>query len=386
MNLCRNGSSDEIDDIIDFANYVFSQDSCPHDFKKLLPKLYSDKWNYAQNHYLIKEADKIKAMVCVLPIPYITPTAVIKAACIGTVSVHPYARGKGYMKVLMKQLLEDLKAQGYSYLFLGGQRQRYEYFGFTPAGTQFEFTVTATNVYHCFRAIPLPSLQLVPLTGEELTDQAFALYETQPYRMERSKEAFYDILCSWKSKPYAILSEEKFTGYLVLRPDGSVTEWLIKDSSLCPAVLKELLHISGLDTLSFLVSSSEMDKIEFFMRIAENWRITANESYRILDWPAVITALLSCKAKSEVIPEGSLQVSIDDITLEINVCDQKPSVKTSKETADICLSSLEATSLLLSYAGKPLLIPYASRLNREERECFLGWFPLPLYVSQCDCC
>lgn len=386
MNLCRKGSLEDAEDIIDFANYVFSQDSCPHDFKELLPKLYSSERNYAPYHYLIKDTDKIKAMICALPIDYQTPMQVLKTACIGTVSVHPYARGKGYMKVLMEQILEDMKTEGYSFLFLGGQRQRYEYFGFTPSGVQLEFTITTTNIRHSFKASPRPLLQLVPLAEGVLIDQAHALYETQPFRMARSKQDFYDILCSWQSKPYAVISEDKFAGYLVLRPGGTVTELLMKDSALYPCVLEELFQMTGKDTLYFPVSSTEMDKIEFFMKLAENWRITTNECVCVLDWPAVIKALLSLKAMHESLPEGLLHITIDDTPLEITVYEQTPTVKISQETAGIHFTSLEAASLLLSYAGKALLTPYASRLDRHERECLLGWFPLPFYISQNDCC
>ncbi len=136
MIQCRKAIPEEYDEIIDFINYVFSQNERPHDFKKLLPKLYGDSRNYAGIHYLVKEDDKIKALICAMPIEYNIYGNGIKACCIGMVSVHPYARSKGYMKRLMKEVLTDIKNQGYHYVFLGGQRQRYEYFGFEPSGIQ----------------------------------------------------------------------------------------------------------------------------------------------------------------------------------------------------------------------------------------------------------
>ena len=36
------GCAGELPDILDFANYVFSQSSQPHDFRRLLPKLYGE--------------------------------------------------------------------------------------------------------------------------------------------------------------------------------------------------------------------------------------------------------------------------------------------------------------------------------------------------------
>lgn len=130
------GCAGELPDILDFANYVFSQSSQPHDFRRLLPKLYGENSGSEGYHYLVREDGRIRAMVCAMPLSLLVAGKPLRAAGIGTVSVHPYARGKGYMKALMNRAMEDLKTQGYAMAFLGGMRQRYEYFGFTPTGTR----------------------------------------------------------------------------------------------------------------------------------------------------------------------------------------------------------------------------------------------------------
>lgn len=115
------GCAGELPDILDFANYVFSQSSQPHDFRRLLPKLYGENSGSEGYHYLVREDGRIRAMVCAMPLSLLWRQAVA-AAGIGTVSVHPYARGKGYMKALMNQAMEDLKTQGYAMAFLGGMQ------------------------------------------------------------------------------------------------------------------------------------------------------------------------------------------------------------------------------------------------------------------------
>lgn len=57
------GSPEDFEDILDFGNYVFDID-----FKELLPKLYNAKIDTAPNHLLVKENDKIKAMVGCFPL------------------------------------------------------------------------------------------------------------------------------------------------------------------------------------------------------------------------------------------------------------------------------------------------------------------------------
>ena len=63
------GTPADRDDIIDFANYVFSQAHVPHDFKKLLPKTYADGVEgIEQWHFLAKQNGKIRGMVACKPL------------------------------------------------------------------------------------------------------------------------------------------------------------------------------------------------------------------------------------------------------------------------------------------------------------------------------
>jgi predicted acetyltransferase len=383
---CRKGKKEEYEDIIDFANYVFSQNQCPHDFKSLLPKLYADGKNYAEYHYLITEDGKIKALVCAMPLEYLAPEEVIKTGCIGMVSVHPYARGKGYMKKLMHYVIEDMQAMGCAYIFLGGQRQRYEYFGFEPAGVQLEFTVTSINVRHNMKNTKQSNLQLVPLVEEVLLNKAYTMYEAQPFRMRRDRQDFSDVLCSWKSSPYAILQNGNLAGYFVLRSDGTVTELIINDASIYQDMLEALFSLTGKDSHTFLASPAETDKVCFLLQIAETWSIITCENYLIFNWVAVFDALLNRKAGYDILQGGSVKVRIDDIIVEITVKDNIPEVHEVTEDADFTLTALEATSLLLSTAGEFRLKECTAKLSEQKRACIRGWFPLPLWSPLNDCC
>ena len=395
MTQYRIGKKEEFEDIIDFANYIFSQNECPHDFKRLLPKLYANGRNCAEYHYLALEQGKIKAMVCALPLEFITPEEVVSAACIGMVSVHPYSRGKGYMKELMQLALADLDAKGCAYVFLGGQRQRYEYFGFEPAGVQLEFAVNKANIKHCLSGIEQTGLTLVPLTEDIYLDQAYEIYEVQPYRMQRSRQDWYDTLCSWSSSPYGILQEGRVIGYFVLRSDGIVTELQCSgrtktgessDSTLYPRILKELFQLTKGEEHRFQVSPADTALVDFFLSMAESWRIGNSESYRILNWSTLLKVLLSRKAGYESLPEGSVTVRIDDRTLSIAVKENLPFVSKTTEEPELILTSLEATALFFSTAGEYLLRKYAATLHEDTFHSLRRWFPLPLFTSQNDCC
>lgn len=386
LNICRKARPEEYEDIIDFINYVFSQNQCPHDFKKLLPKLYGDGRNYAEYHYLIEEAGRIKALVCAMPLEYGIHTEVLKACCIGMVSVHPYARGKGYMKQLMNYVLEDVKSQGFHYIFLGGQRQRYEYFGFEPSGMMAEFTVTATNVRHLLQGIDAKEVGIVPLENEEQLNQAYSLYQSQPVKALRSREDFYDILSSWQSTPYGIILKNEYAGTLVLRPDGAVTELMLSSGDYYPYVLKALFSLTGKEEHKFPAAPFEEEKLDFLMQIAEYSNISTCESYRILDWKSVLLTLLRLKAAGEPLAEGTLVLAVGQDKIKIEVKDNIVAVHMDKEEEDIFLTSLNATALLFSHRGILGLHRLTAGLSEQKRNCVKSWFPLPLTAMANDCC
>ena len=58
----------------------------------------------------------------------------LNVAGISTVSVHPYSRGKGYMKALMTKALEGSRKAGVDMIVLSGLLQRYEHFDFAVCG------------------------------------------------------------------------------------------------------------------------------------------------------------------------------------------------------------------------------------------------------------
>ncbi len=386
MVSCRQARREEYEDIIDFINYIFSQNAFPHDFKKLLPKLYGDGKNYAEYHYLIAEDEKIKALVCAMPISYRIGERDLKACCIGMVSVHPYARSKGYMKQLLSFVTEELKSQGYQYIFLGGQRQRYEYFGFEPSGVQVRFTVTETNVRHSLKEVDTALVELVPIKEKEMISQAFTLYDNQPVKSIRKENEFYDILCSWQCKPYGILINSEFAGYICLSQDGGVNEVLLENTDHYPYALKALFAFSGKDRHIFAASPLEADKINFLMELAESYEIGTCENYLILDWKAVIQTLLEAKAGVEILAEGSLIVEIGGDKFEIAIKENVPSVDRAEQESDITLSELEATALLFSYAGNFKLPLYGKNLDTGKKGCIKSWFPLPLTAQPIDCC
>ena len=140
------GKPDELGEIRDFINMVFSMHTRPHDFARMLPKLYADDAATEGEHYLVREDGRLVAAVCAHPFTLACGTRTLRCAAIGSVSVHPYVRGKGYMRKLMNTAVTDMAQSGITLSVLDGRRHRYAYFGYEPAGLRAESTPSLRTI------------------------------------------------------------------------------------------------------------------------------------------------------------------------------------------------------------------------------------------------
>ena len=154
------------DEILDLINYVFSFDHCPHDFKQRDPKRYGGDYPFWEEHYVAEEHGKLLATLSVTKRDWHG----LYCGHVGQVCVHPYHRGRGFMKTLMNMAIHDMEQAGFVFAELNGLRQRYEYFGFTQGGVRYRCTVIPTNLRHKHVVIE-PALALLPAGNGAFTVQ-----------------------------------------------------------------------------------------------------------------------------------------------------------------------------------------------------------------------
>lgn len=128
MTEYRLAKPEEWEDCIELANYVFSTAHRPHDFEQLIPRVYQAGPEMARIHRVaVAENGRLRAEIAVLPQQMAAGGKLLRAGYVGSVSVHPKARGEGHMKRLLGDWITDLEGTC-DLLVLDGQRQRYAYF------------------------------------------------------------------------------------------------------------------------------------------------------------------------------------------------------------------------------------------------------------------
>ncbi len=370
----------DYEDLLDFANYVFRLD-----FYELLPKLYKREYNKTGHHYIVKENGKIKAAVGSFPMEIMICGEKIKVAGIGTVSVHPYSRRKGYMRALMEMAMEEMKENDVDLACLGGQRQRYAYFSFERCGVVVEYTVTPENIRHVYgngRPAGTEIREVKPDDGDILAE-IMKLHSAQPIHVTREPREFYDIARSWKRKIFAVFQDGEFAGYLAADGDfGKVPELFIKENTTLENVIREIYHTYKPGHTVFQCAPWQVDHIMFFETIAERWTVNQSCNLSILNFIKVIRALMRLKATYTTLTDGELTLCINGAKgvqgMKIRVENGNPTVEEFNGDYDIVLDHLEAMRFLLSPTA------HLHNTGGGKKPLLVSWFPLPLHYPVQD--
>jgi len=351
-------------EIIDFINYVFSYTHRPHDFKTLLPKGYRDeKEDLGAVHFLAEEDGKIKALIALRAEEVFVCGEYLKMGFIGNVSVHPYARGKGYMKQLMQKVITYANNQKLDYLILGGQRQRYGYFGFENAGVDFVFTVSKSNIRHCLGDLDLSKIKFLPMAGDMARWKQ--LYQKRSFHVIRKEAEFLEVLRSWDAECNLIYKDGEPIGYI----SGEMSEVVLENEADYGLVLAAYFEEKKPEEIKIRVSPFLKERATFLSAVCERCSIESLEMVRVLDWKRVLLAFLKLKGETEPLSDGEMTIGIDGQGYKITVKNAIPSVELC-EKSEGALSHIEAEQFF--FGIDTLLFPKCGQNN---------WFPLPL---SCD--
>jgi len=349
-------------------------------------------------HYLVRENKKIKALVGAYPVSMEIfcgqeGTMSLPGRGIGAVSVHPYSRSLGYMKTLMHTAIEDMKRDGIVFSYLQGQRQRYEYYGYTSAGCTVIFNCTETNITHTMGRQWNTSLTLEKVKADDtaLLDQIHILHEAKSFRMHRSRNKLFDILSSWKTDIYSINDNGRFFGYFINKNNDSknnscITEIQLLNFSRLPEVMGLFFRSQnemGLEnTAEIYTGSHELEKITVLSGFAENYLRIPSCKFSVFNFPRLTDALVKFKAASGKIREGSFVLQIEEKEMRSKIRlfagkDGAGAVETDEQPV-LSMNSLEAIQFLLS--------PLAATANPviHENTFLQDILPLPLIIENAD--
>ena len=379
--LFERATAADYDEIVEFANFVFSYAHEPHEFKTLISKAYGEDRTHWPIHFVARENGRIRGLVGLMPFSQRVLDETLQMGFIGTVSVHPYSRSKGYMKKLMAMANDYARSHGFDLLALGGQRQRYEYYGYEPGGTMHALTITATNCRHALKDVEEDVISFAPFDSQRAQmDELFAIYESGAVAGARPREDFGQICGTWRNQPLAILMNGTIAGYLITSADYShILELRLRSLEALYPAIKAYLASYAPQGVRIELPPHQTELLRPLLRICESASIEQNECFRIVNYARVARAYLLLKQRIEGgLPDGrfALGLAEDGVTLSLGVLRGEISCEITRDAPDILLSRLEAQNLLLA----PTPFVDVSALP----DCARRFFPLPVCIASAD--
>ena len=385
-------------EVIDLGNYVFSHARGPTDFLRVLPKLYKQEYFMDSSHYIVRENGRIKASVGSYPLKWEFQSGhSIQGRGVGMVSVHPYARSKGYMNEALKQALADIKQEGMVFSCLSGDRHRYEYFGYTPVGSTYAFYLYERNIRHTLGHQWTSKLSLIQVreSDKKILEEIKKMHEAKLARMHRRADRFFEILYSYRAQVYAIMDGDKFIGYFICRDlrtgEHIVIELNMYDYSLLPEAMGLYIRQTMREPFRINANPHEWEKIAALFGFTETHSIVPAYHFAIFDFKKFTEPFLHIASKIKKLADGSFSFLIDDETsskllrVTISVTGGQPAIDVSAvgdvsagSNKELRFNNLDAQYFLFS----PMT---AETLPAIRESVFLqSLLPLPLYYENTD--
>ena len=370
------------EDLIDFLNYVFGMNGHDTGFYRLLPKLYRPHYRPEDYNFVVTEDGKLRGAVGAYPIHMNVMDEALSAIGIGNVAVHPFHRGKGYMKDCMKLAMDDAVEKGYDFAVLGGRRQRYSYFGFELAGVSRKYWLDKTNLRHCFGSAE----NTTGYSAKQITAQdewvVKAIDELVCSRLSypvRPKDRLFDVLNNWESRVCAVFApDDEFVGYF-LATNGDE----IREIDCCEGhgigVLRAAHEFMGVDGLTIKLPEHSNEMCDLLTATAESCSLVHTENYSIFHYEKVVRACMNLRCAISPVCDGEITLLIHgfagDEKLRITVRAGKATVEAYEGKCAVEYTHKQAMNALFGIAATE-----RRALPAEVN----SWLPLPLFVPEVD--
>ncbi len=366
----RMARPNEREECIDLANYAFRLD-----FETLMPKAYGkDAGSPAMHRVAADEQGRLRAQVAIYPETLTVCDHHLRIAYLGTVSVHPRARGEGHMNVLMNMWLEELR-ESYDMIVLYGQRQRYEYFGFTLGGVKVKYTIGDANVRHGLKQVEDKGITFRPLLEVEGAE-AFAhrLNAERSAYVHRDPRQMPLILTTLYQQALAVQRDGSLIGYILANEAGDeISEFAMDNADDIARTVKAYMAYRGTERIVIYAPEYEIPLNVALGRIAEDFIIETSDMYHIVDFANVLKAYLTLKHRTTGLAAGEFSAILDGQPVTARADTDGVTVERSAKPGAVVLGKEEAQTLLLAQHGRYLSVPAPA-----------GWLPLPIFWYKVD--
>lgn len=249
---------EEFDELMRFLEVCFG--ASKGWFERHLPHIYRPLPEICAYGYVIEKNSKIVSHVGVYPIETMTAGVRLKIGGIGAVSTLPEERGHGYMTTLLHHAISEMRAQGYALSWLGGDRQRYNSFGWERVNPGYTLTFS-------HRSLDQAKIEPAKIEEQYLTDVAEVI------------EKLYSVPSCHVIRPHLAVQMRQvdLRAWTVHDPgDGAVNGYAIaRATERAPALIVEIVSTTGCEAsiIRAILNRTDLSNASWGMSVWDEERL-----------------------------------------------------------------------------------------------------------------
>jgi len=339
-------------------------------FPRYYPQLYRRDEDALSCFFVLEKDGKIVSHVGLFPLECVAFGCRVRVGGIGGVSTLPEERGRGYMSRLLRHVIAQMKDRGWPLSGLGGDRQRYNAFGWEVAGLKYALRFTRRSMD---RAGVRPA-EIREVMPEEAVSEVERLLRTLPLRVERRQAS----LILRKPGIRAWLSED---GYVLSRGEGAGLHQVLELASPTgkePELIRAVMERCFCAEASIQISAWDRERLKRLLASAAWWNAEPDWVYRAVDLAGLLEVYrgwLEGRAKLAFELSLGFKFQNDVQQATIFVRDGKVEIARGRRAEPyVELDALDGVRLLL---GGP-------SPEREEVGGLSGLLPLPVHIPILD--
>ena len=374
----RLSESRDMEGLIDHINMIFSMLRVPHNFEEMIPKVYSKELRIDDMHVVAEdETGRLCGCLGMYVVPLRVMDTTLRVGYLGSMAVHPRARGQGTMGTLMQKQVERGYELGLDMMILGGQRQRYQRSGFETGGASYVYSISRANVRHALADTDADGFAFRRMIQPDVPAM-LALYDRQIVAGARREDNFIATLRSYRREAWTILKDEEPVGYVSSTADGqTIGEIIANEPEMILPAIKAWMDFKGAKNLH--ISAAVYDKTlgELLAPICEAFSLNPNIMIRVLKPETVLPAYMKLKNTVQPLSRGRAVLGWEGVgNFCFEVGEEGITVQKTEEEAPDALSQTDFHQLIFGFNRFA-----APKTAAEIPE---NWFPLPVHIPDPD--
>ena len=324
--------------------------------------------------HIVEVDGKIASHVAVFPLQASCAGIPLKIGGISAVSTAPEYRGKGYMSRLLKRVVDVMREEGYTLSWLGGDRQRYNAYGWEMAGQAYTLAFTRRSLdWGAVKAFPIEQRR-----ADEVVDTIASYQSSRCCHIQRpdlARQLTMQGIRIWTSPD----------GYAIIRGGaGEKVEILeiVSSGHHEIGMIRGLMEWCASPEVTWRIPACDTDVLSRVMPYAGQWQAGPNHMYRIIDLAALLeSAKPWLDARAAGLKDMALCFALNDYdrtthtTLEIR--SGECTISRNGPTAPkVSLTAVEAARVFL---GGP-----ATAIASQVSPQLATLLPLPAWVDPLD--